>query len=236
MMNHTYSGETIHFDLKYKNRKSIGIYLDTYGNIEVHAPKGTKDQSVIQLLEDKWDMILLKSKEMKERLNGPEEKTYKHGEPFLYLGKSFPIEVQHDPKIIQDHVTFNGHTLSIHVKELHDERIKQALKRFYFKRCKSMVERSIAIHQQHFKCKPRSIRISDSQTTWGTCDGRRQLTFNWKLAMAPQEVIDYVVVHEMCHMIHLNHDRSFWRLVGKIVPDYKEKEQWLAKSSWKMTV
>ena len=115
-------------------------------------------------------------------------------------------------------------------------RIKQALKRFYYQQCKALVEKSISIHQVNFKSKPSSVRISDSQTTWGTCDGRRKLTFNWKLAMAPQEVIDYVVVHEMCHMVHLNHDRSFWRLVGKIVPDYKSKENWLALSSWKMTV
>ena len=54
--------------------------------------------------------------------------------------------------------------------------------------------------------------------------------------MAPLEVIDYVVVHEMCHMVHLNHDRSFWRLVGKMSPNFKEQENWLAQSSWKMTV
>ncbi|WP_282137190.1 M48 family metallopeptidase [Rossellomorea aquimaris] len=235
-MIHTYSGETIQFETKYKNRTSIGIYLDRFGNIEVHAPKGTPDESVIRLLEDKWDVILEKSKEMKDRLIGPQEKTYHHGEPFLFFGNSFPIKVQHDPSITQDHVIFDGKTLHIQVKELEDERIQQALKRFYYKQCKAMVEKSIAVHQRHFKTKPRSIRITDSQTTWGTCDGRRQLTFNWKLAMAPRDVIDYVVVHEMCHMVHLNHDRSFWRLVGKIVPDYKEKERWLALSSWKMTV
>jgi predicted metal-dependent hydrolase len=235
-MNHTYSGKTIQFQLKYKNRKSIGIFLDSYGNIEVQAPKGTDEESVIRLLEKHWDGVLQKSNEMKERLNGPQMKSYQHGEPFLYLGKSFPIEVLHTPDITKDAVTFSGDALKIQVRELEDERIKQALKRFYYKRCKSLVESSIANHQHHFKNKPRSVRISDSQKTWGACDGRRQLTFNWKLAMAPQEVIDYVVVHEMCHMIHLNHDRSFWRLVGKIVPDYKEKEKWLASTSWKMTV
>ncbi|MGD6958429.1 M48 family metallopeptidase [Rossellomorea aquimaris] len=235
-MNHTYSGETIQFEIIYKNRSTIGIYLDVYGHIEVHAPKGTPDESVIRLLEDKWGVILQKSREMKDRLNGPQEKVYDHGEPFLYLGNSFPIQVLQNQEITKDHVLFDGKTLRIQVKELEDERIQQALKRFYYKQCKALVEKSIAVQQRHFKTKPRSTRITDSQTTWGTCDGRRQLTFNWKLSMAPRDVIDYVVVHEMCHMVHLNHDRSFWRLVGKIVPDYKEKEKWLALSSWKMTV
>ena len=235
-MKHTHSGETIHFELTYKNRKSIGVHLDPYGNLEVLAPKGTNEESVIRLLEENWDNILLKSNEIKERLNGPQLKTYQPGESFLYLGRSFPIEVHHNPDIEHDHVTLKGNILNVQVKEVEGEQIKQALKHFYYQRCKAIVEKSISNHQPYFKTKPRAVRISDSQTTWGTCDGRRQLTFNWKLAMAPQDVIDYVVVHEMCHMVHLNHDRSFWRLVGKIVPDYKEKEQWLAKTSWKMTV
>ncbi|WP_409250644.1 M48 family metallopeptidase [Bacillus sp. SCS-153A] len=235
-MNHTFSGETIHFDIKYKNRKSIGIYLDGYGNIEVHAPKGTPDESVFRLLEDKWDLILENSKERKDRLKGEQEKTYAQGEPFLYLGKAFPIEVHQDSTISQDHIVFNEKTMDVYVKQHEDERIRQALKRFYYQQCKALVEKSISKHQHHFKSKPTSIRITDSTTKWGTCDSKRQLTFNWKLAMAPMEVIDYVVVHEMCHMVHLNHDRSFWRLVGKIMPDYKEKENWLAVSNWKMTV
>ena len=54
--------------------------------------------------------------------------------------------------------------------------------------------------------------------------------------MAPMEVLDYVVIHEMCHMIHLNHDRSFWRLVGKYKPDYEQCQEWLRQSHWKMVV
>ncbi len=70
----------------------------------------------------------------------------------------------------------------------------------------------------------------------GTCNSKRELTFNWKLAMAPLDVIDYIVIHEMCHMVHMNHDRSFWRLVGKYMPNYDEKQAWLANSHWKMVL
>jgi hypothetical protein len=191
---------------------------------------------VHQLLEGNWDLIQQKVNEMKDRLQGPQEKVYEHGEPFLYLGNSYPIQIFHDQNIEQDYVVFEGEKLLIYSNLLEDEKIKQALKRFYYQQCKALVEKSISYYQSNFKTKPRSIRISDSKTTWGTCDSKLQLTFNWRLAMAPMEVIDYVVVHEMCHMVHLNHDRSFWRLVGKIIPDYKEKENWLVLSNWKMTV
>jgi len=235
-MIHTYSGETIFFDIKYKKRTSIGISMDLYGNIEVQAPKGTPDENVIQLLEKNWDLIQQKLTEKKDRLIGPLEKVYDHGESFLYLGNTYPIRIYQDINISQDHVVFEDNLLHIYVKQHDDEKIKQALKRFYYQQCKALVGKSIQSFQSNFKTKPRSIRISDSKSTWGTCDSKQKLTFNWRLAMAPLKVIDYVVVHEMCHMVHLNHDRSFWRLVGSIMPDYKEQEKWLALSSWKMTV
>ncbi len=235
-MIHTHSGETISFDIKYKKRTSMGIYIDLYGNIEVQAPKGTPVECVLQLLEEKWDWIQQKTKEMKDRMLGPKKKVYDHGESLLYLGNAYPIQISQDINIKQDHVVFEGDKLHIHVRQLEEEKIKQALKRFYSRQCKALVEKRIQSYQSNFKIKPRSIRISDSNRTWGTCDSNLQLTFNWKLAMAPLKVIDYVVVHEMCHMVHLNHDRSFWRLVGKIIPDYKKLENWLALSSWKMTV
>lgn len=235
-MIHTYSGETIHFDIKYKKRTSIGLTIDLYGNIEVQTAKGTPVEYVLQFLEEKWDWIQQNKKEMKDRMLGPKEKAYDRGEGFLYLGNEYPIQIIHESTITKDHVVFEKGILHIYVKQLEDEKIKQAIKRFYYQQCKMLVEKSIQSFQGNFKTKPRSVRISDSQKTWGTCDSNLQLTFNWKLAMAPQKVIDYVVVHEMCHMVHLNHDRSFWRLVGKIMPEYKQLENWLALSSWKMTV
>lgn len=235
-MIHTYLGETIRFEIKYKNRTSIGMTIDSYGNIEVQAPRGTPDDRVHQLLEKNWDLIQKKLKELKDKLIGPQKKVYEDGGSFLYLGSTYPIQIYQDINITQEHVVFKDEKLHIYVKQSDTEKIKQALKRFYYQQCKALVEKSISSYQSNFKTKPRSIRISDSKTTWGTCDSNMQLTFNWRLAMAPREVIDYVVVHEMCHMVHLNHDRSFWRLVGKIMPDYKEKENWLTLSSWKMTV
>lgn len=235
-MEHTFQGETISFNLIYKKRKSMGIYIDLYGRIEVRVPKDTTQDRVIQMVEEKWEWILLKVKEMKQKTAGYQEKVYDHGETFLYLGKSYPIIIQQDVEIQQDHVIFEENQLLIMVRQHEDDTVKQALKRFYYQQCKALVESRIRIYQSNFKIKPRSIRISDNKSTWGTCDSKFQLTFNWKLAMAPMEVIDYIVVHEMCHLVHLNHDRSFWRLVGKILPDYEERQNWLASSSWKMNL
>ncbi|MBB6444087.1 M48 family metallopeptidase [Bacillus benzoevorans] len=235
-MIHTFSGETIRFDLIYKKRTTMGINIDLYGNVEVQAPKGTSKECILQLLEEHWDFIQQRTKEMKDRAVGHKENVYDEDGSFLYLGNAFPILIFQDSDIEKDNVVFEGDKLHIYVKHHEEDRIKQALKRFYYQQCKALVEKRIQFYQSYFKIKPRSVRIADNKKTWGTCDSMRQLTFNWRLSMAPLAVIDYVVVHEMCHMVHMNHDRSFWRLVGKILPDYEQRQNWLAFSSWKMIV
>jgi predicted metal-dependent hydrolase len=233
-MTHTYLDTTIDFNVIYERRKNVGIYVDVYGYIEVHAPKDSDIIVIQKALEKQWELILLKSKEMKDRNLGSYEKVYEHGETFLYLGKAYPIVITCNSDLEKDCVILEDDKLYINVKQQDDDVIRQALKRFYYQNCKSVIEKRIRFFQSEFKVKPRSIKITDDKKNWGTCNSKYELTFNWKLIMAPIEVIDYVVVHEMCHTVHLNHDRSFWRLVGKVIPDYERRQNWLALSGWKM--
>ena len=71
------------------------------------------------------------------------------------------------------------------------------------------------------------VRISSARTRWGSCSARGTLSFTWRLVMAPPEVIDYVVVHEMCHLKEMNHSGAFWARVEAILPDYKARRKWL---------
>ncbi|MDD5934617.1 MAG: M48 family metallopeptidase [Clostridiales bacterium] len=82
----------------------------------------------------------------------------------------------------------------------------------------------------------KSTTIVDSPKTWGTCNNRKELTFNYRLSMAPIPVIDSVVIHELCHIFHLNHDRSFWRKVGSYDEHYKEHEDYLNRLGFFMTI
>jgi len=102
------------------------------------------------------------------------------------------------------------------------EDMKLNLKKFYIKQCKKVIDERVKYYKKQLRVNPKSIEIMDSRTKWGSCDSNRHLKFNYALAMVPLELIDYVVVHELCHIVHMNHDRSFWRLVGSIVPDYKK--------------
>lgn len=72
-----------------------------------------------------------------------------------------------------------------------------------------------------------SITIRDQKSRWGSCSSRKTLSFNYRLIFAPPQVLDYVVIHEICHLTHMNHSKDFWGLVAEIMPDYKVHKKWL---------
>jgi predicted metal-dependent hydrolase len=78
------------------------------------------------------------------------------------------------------------------------------------------------------------LTMRDQRSRWGSCSSKGTLSFNWRLVLAPHDVLDYVVVHEVCHLVELNHGPAFWRLVAKRRPGYEEPKQWLDDHGWEI--
>ena len=78
------------------------------------------------------------------------------------------------------------------------------------------------------------ISIREQKTRWGSCSSEKNLNFNWKLILAPPEVLDYVVVHELCHLKEMNHSKAFWEEVGKVMPEYETHKLWLKENGWRL--
>lgn len=139
-----------------------------------------------------------------------------------YLGKAYPLFVTIDPLIKKTNIKWDGEAFTCTSPKSGEIDISAALKSFYIKASRKLIKQRLKNYQTHFKVKYKKFSIEDSRTKWGSCSSNRSLTFNWKLMIFPLVAVDYVVVHELCHLIHMNHDRSFWRLVGKVYPQYKE--------------
>ena len=73
----------------------------------------------------------------------------------------------------------------------------------------------------------KNIRVKDQKSRWGSCSSNRNMNFNWRILMAPEPVCDYVIIHELCHLVHMNHSPDFWNLVESICPGYREYKRWL---------
>ena len=78
------------------------------------------------------------------------------------------------------------------------------------------------------------VAIRDQKTRWGSCSRNGNLNFNWKLSLVPDEILDYVIVHELAHRIEMNHSADFWREVEKVLPDYRERRKWLKENGTRM--
>lgn len=202
---------SIDCDVQYGKRKKIMISIDSTGFITIKAPNNTPQEKIIESVKPLGKKLKSKLEELEQLRSKFSEKTYDEVGKFLYLGKEY---------LLDELIETDG---------LNEDELKVKLKKYYFSNCKRIVEERLKIYQVQLKLIPKEFKIEESKTKWGSCSSEKKLTFNYRLAMAPMEAIDYVVVHELCHLQHMNHDRSFWRLVGSILPDYKERREYLKK-------
>ena len=107
---------------------------------------------------------------------------------------------------------------------------KAALEKRYRKAAKIYIPQRVEYYSKQMGGSYQTVSIREQKTRWGSCSSNHTLSFNWRLMLAPPQVLDYVIVHELCHLTHMNHSKEFWDLVEKIMPDYKEKKQWLKEN------
>lgn len=104
----------------------------------------------------------------------------------------------------------------------------------YRKKAEMILTERVHYYEPILGVKVNRIHIKDQKTRWGSCSSKKNVNLNWRLILAPQEVMDYVIIHELCHLIEMNHSRAFWELVESICPDYRERKQWLKENAGKL--
>jgi len=210
--------KTIVFNVEYSKRKKITLDINPEGYVTVKAPSKTPEAEVLEFVKSKSKSILSFHEKMQERRFISREKSYHEEETFLYLGEACKLS-----DLIRE------------IPESKDD-TQVLIKKFYTSRTQEIIKKRVKHFEKIVGVKAKSITVVDSKFTWGTCNYHRELTFNYRLSMAPPDVIDYVVIHELCHILHLNHDRSFWRKVGSFDTDYKKKQDYLERFGGFMTI
>ena len=97
-----------------------------------------------------------------------------------------------------------------------------------------VIPRRVAYYAEKLGVSYGKITLRQQKTRWGSCSSEKNLNFNWKLILAPPEVLDYVVIHELCHLKEMNHSKAFWDEVGKVMPEYETYKLWLKENGWKL--
>jgi len=194
-------------------RKTIALHVRD-GSIEVRAPLKSP-QSVIDRFvssKEKWieDKLLYFSDRAKQRANFH----LNYGVSILYLGKKYPICGS------SDFVGFENNKFCVPMG-LSSSEIKETCIKIYRKLAKQEFVRRVHFFAEQMSVQPTVIRVNGAKTRWGSCSSKKSLNFSWRLIMADDNLIDYVVVHELAHLSEMNHSERFWGIIGAILPDYK---------------
>lgn len=174
-------------------------------------------------------------------LSKPKEKEYVDGEKHLYFGQEYILAIIHteiplrtEAKILEDKLQVS--LFSGHVDNKRDEEIKEAILRLYLETGIAVITEKVNFYSAQLGVEYSRIDIKKVSSIWGSCSPTNRLSFNRKLIMAPHEVVDYVIIHEVCHMLQRNHSSRFWGLVAKFDSKYKEHRRWLHRNHQKLLV
>ena len=199
------------------NRKSISLSLDKDGVPVIKAPYSAPAEIIDRFYNNKKDWVEAQIEKYTAR-EAERRKVLDSDVKMLTLfGREYPVTHENRPYGF-DWMTFN----------LPDEsfaELKPYIISIYRRIALADIPQRVRKYAQMIGVSPSAVKINSASTRWGSCSAKASLNFSWKLILAPDDVIDYVVVHELCHIKHMNHSPEFWSEVGKIVPDWREKRE-----------
>ena len=214
----------IRYTLKRSRRKTASIYVERDGRITLIAPADLSDQQIERVLEDKRRWIYKNLAEWLDLNAARVERQFVNGEGFLYLGRSYRLKLvpgQREPLLLKD-----GH-FCLRADLRAAAKAVAAFRDFYRNKGLVRVSERVGYFQSRMGVEPKSVKVLDLQHRWASCTPGGSLNFHWKCMMAPAKILDYVVVHELAHLVVPDHSAKFWTEVEKLLPDYGERKDWL---------
>jgi predicted metal-dependent hydrolase len=185
-----------------------------------------------------WCIQWLQNKHQKTGLlNSLQKRSIRDGSIISLPQERLSVRVSHaDRKSGKG--TIRANTVFLDLPEglgLEDEQnlCRKMINNLLCKRYQPAFERRVReINARFFKQQVTSVKLRYNYSKWGSCTTNQQISLSTRLIFAPQDVIDYVIVHELAHLIEMNHSDRFWDIVGKIIPDYRDQEKWLRENAW----
>jgi predicted metal-dependent hydrolase len=152
--------------------------------------------------------------------------TLAEGAKFPYLGSYKTLQLT--PTADQNTLTVTKTSLILtHSVPLDDKLIHSVIRRWYIDTARELLTAKTQFWGKKIGVYPSRIMIKEQKTRWGSCSSLKNINYNWRIIMATEDIIDYLVVHEVCHLHHMNHSAEFWQLVETYIPHYQDCRKWL---------
>lgn len=231
-----YGEATIKFDVVFRKRRTMTIKVEPPDKVTAIVPLKTSKRVILESVKSKASWIIKKLDYLKQSEYQAAPKEYEEGESFPFLGKTYLLHVEVDSMLSKMQIGIQGETLLIKTPTDNKGLIKELVEFWYRHEAKRVIQSRIAYYQPAIPVIPNRVVIKEQKTRWGSCSSKNNLNYNFKTVMAPLSVLDYIVVHEMCHLVHLNHSREFWNLVESIIPEYRQHRKWLKVNGARLTL
>lgn len=231
-----YGSRIITFNLIYRKRKTMSIEVETTGEVTVIAPVGTSTDDILEIVRGRAGWIVSKQYESKFINDTKINREVISGESYMYLGRNYSLDIRVDEKLDSISVKlFQGKfVVSTYTKD--EDLIKKAMENWYREKTLAKVKERISYYRSYFNDEVTNVKVKEQKKRWASCTCKNELLFNWRCVMAPAFVLDYIVVHEMCHMEYKNHSKDFWNRVYAVMPDYEVRKLWLRNNGIKMDI
>ncbi|WP_411843109.1 M48 family metallopeptidase [Salinicoccus sp. HZC-1] len=226
-----YGSTEIYYSMYSEVRNDLKITVNLINGVEVHAPADIDEKILSQLLYKKAPWIVQKIEELNEVKHTIQPIEFVSGEKLPYLGRNYRLKVYRE-NIKDASIQFHQGRFIAKVpndwsqKEVQYHLEQEMISWYKVHGTKKVIERA-NIYQEMINVVPRSLTLKSQLKRWGTCTQNGDIYLNWRLVMAPVGVIDYVLVHELAHLIELEHNEKFWRIVRHTLPHYKASKEWL---------
>jgi len=206
-------------------RSKLTITVERDRSVVVNAPKGTSDETIQRVVESKrqWIYEKMRHPQKYQALPHPPGKELVSGESALYLGRQYRIEV------VKNGLADIQFSHSFLIPASQGKKRQEVLREWYINRAKEKIVQQVKLHARELGVDVAGVKIVDSRYRWGSCTLKNNVNFNWRLIKAPMFVIDYVIVHELSHLIEANHTPRFWNIVSAQTPTMDKAKAWLKK-------
>ena len=217
--------------IKRTNRKKTVSFRIKNQEVIISVPKFLSDNEIYNLVEIKIKWI--KNKLALEKLNNVSiKRKYENGDIFLYLGSEYSLKIK---KSHRDNIYIKDKNLIVEAKNvLATNNIKNNIKNWYISESKKYLTKTNSYYEILIGVKSNKLLFGQYKSKWGSCNSKKTISYDWRIIMAPFEVIHYLIIHELCHIIYPNHSKYFWKCVEKYMINYKIQKKWLKNNSYKL--
>ena len=222
------------YTVQFSRRKSIALALTRQGKFVVRAPARVDRNFLRDFVSRKQDWMVTTWQRFLELKAS--RKKFVAGESFLYLGEQFPLRLVPGRQTALRFVDGRSFYLTSSADQMGEAAARELFTRWYRRQAQSLFSDRVEYYARVLGVQPPRVTITSAETRWGSCSSRGTVNFSFRVIMAPRHVVDYVIVHELVHLVHFNHSKKFWQLVANICVDWKQARTWLQKHGHTLVV